>query len=103
MRPRGSTWSDPLFRKSILRGVIAAGMLLGALAPPSVHAQSAQPDSETVSLTLGMARAFAARQHPGLLAEWQGVAVAEGELRQARAFRFNPDLSAIGGQNAEVQ
>lgn len=73
-------------------------------APASGAAARAAPD--TLVLTLADVRRLSLRQNPAFLAERQETAIARGELRQARIYRFNPDLSALAprgsGSSAEL-
>ena len=55
---------------------------------------------DTVVLTLEGVHRHALQRNLEFLAERQETAVALGELRQARAPRFNPDLSVVGPRGA---
>jgi cobalt-zinc-cadmium efflux system outer membrane protein len=82
--------------------VVAA---LGLIIPPAqVQAQVSSPASaradtaargDTLTLTLADVRRLTLRQNPAFLADRQESAIARGELRQARVYRFNPDLSVV--------
>ena len=55
--------------------------------------------SDTLTLSLAEVQRLVIRQNPALLATRQETAIAGGELRQARVYQLNPDLSlqAVGG------
>lgn len=87
-----------------MRTLLAAG---GALSPVTVRAQETVPrapaaDSIIVPLSLAEARDLAARGNPEFLVARHRPAVARGELQQASAFRFNPDLSVLGRTQPEI-
>lgn len=60
----------------------------------SVHAQSAAL-ADTVVLDLRHTQVLALTQSPALLAARQDTAIARGDRRQARTYRFNPELSVL--------
>lgn len=74
-------------------------LTLAAIAPPAlaqVPAMSREPArSDTVALSLAAARRLALRQNPLYLAARENEAAAAGALRQARTFRFNPELALV--------
>lgn len=72
--------------------VLVFGVAAFSWPPGSLWAQSAPPDDALV-LSLAEARVIAAEANPELLAAaWRPVA-AQGDLRSARTFPFNPDAS----------
>ncbi|MBI2795286.1 MAG: hypothetical protein HYX65_01095 [Gemmatimonadetes bacterium] len=72
---------------------IAAGRLVAQ--PPAPAMRTAEPD--TLRLTVEDARALAQRQNPDLAVASLDVAIAQGQLRQARAIRANPFLDVLAG------
>lgn len=91
------------------RGALITGAVVGsaALFPIAGYTQalpprSSVPDSTIVRLSLLDTRALALKQHPGLLVARQRPDIARGELRQARAIRFNPDLSFLARADPEL-
>jgi cobalt-zinc-cadmium efflux system outer membrane protein len=83
-------------------GLRAIGALFIGAALPTLAISQAATDSSVLRLTLAEARALVLRQNPELLAARQAPAVAEGELRQARTIRFNPDLNVIARGSPEL-
>lgn len=49
---------------------------------------------DTLVLSLAEVQRLALQQNPGFLADRQEAAIAQGQLRQARTYSFNPELSA---------
>ena len=76
-----------LARIVMLQLACAFPMRAQSPAPPPL----APPD--TLALTLPAARQLALRQNPWFLAARRETAIASGDRRQARLYRFNPDLS----------
>ena len=73
-----------------------------ALACTELHAQST---SDTLRLSLAVARAMALRANPDLAAARLDTAIARGDLRQSGIIRFNPAadvLAAAGGNGVEA-
>lgn len=81
--------------------------------PGGVHAATAQVTSpgrptvssqDTVTISLPEAHRLALAQNPEFLAERQELAIARGQLTQARAYAFNPELElqapGVGEQGA---
>ena len=79
---------------------LAAVLVSIAMQPGVARAQSSQVPvaarGDTAVLTLEEVHRLALQRNLEFLADRQETAVALGELRQARAYRFNPDLSVIG-------
>jgi len=73
--------------------IVAAG-LLSLLQTGNVDAQvSAQSAIEdTLHLSVSEARRLAITKNPAFLADAEGRGIAQGSLRQARTYRFNPQL-----------
>ena len=73
---------------------VALGTLLAAA--PAAAWQAPQPGgtSDTLYLSLPEARALAVQGNPAYLAEAARIGVAEGALREAGTFRFNPEAEA---------
>jgi cobalt-zinc-cadmium efflux system outer membrane protein len=69
---------------------VTAGERAGALA------------ADTITLSLSEAQRLALRQNPAFLADRQEAEIARGELRQARTYRYNPEveLEAPGSVSA---
>lgn len=88
-----------------IRSILALAAVLGASSVGGVTAQTmgqegvavTTPVSDTVRLTLEEARIRALAQNPAFLAEGQARPIAEGRLRQARVYPFNPELEVEGG------
>lgn len=76
------------FRRAIL---IAVALTLAAPAGAQVPTRATATD--TLTLSLADVRRLVVSQNPSLLATRQETAISGGELRQARVYRFNPDLS----------
>lgn len=79
------------------RGVVALACTLIGLAVPA-SALAAQPPTgtiptDTVTLSLAEVQRLAGRHNLEFLAARQEIAIARGDLRQARVYRFNPDLA----------
>lgn len=89
--------------RRMLRAVVAAACtLLGGTAPGSTLAAQtpARPvPADTLTLSLVKVQRLAARSNLEFLSARQEIAIARGDLRQARVYRFNPDLAlqATGG------
>lgn len=89
---------------------LAAVLVSTAMQPGIARAQSSQvpvsAPGDTIVLTLEEVHRLALQRNLEFLANRQETAVALGELRQARAYRFNPDLSVVGprgsGTSAEL-
>lgn len=77
-------------RTSLIIQVVMGALLL---ARPATAAQAGAAE-DTVRLTLQEARARAISASPAYLAEAERVGSAEGALRDAGAFRFNPEAEA---------
>jgi len=73
--------------------VILVSMLAVAPAAARQTPQSAE-STDTLYLTLENARELAIQRSPAYLAAAARVGVAEGSLRDARTFRFNPEAEA---------
>lgn len=68
---------------------------------PAARAQTSRgPDPDSLVLTLATVQRLALERNVDFLAERQETAIALGQLRQARTFRFNPELSVIGPRGA---
>lgn len=77
-----------MLRAAQLIGSAALALLVGWAAP--LRAQVTNSDS--VLLTLSEAQGLALSRNPQFLAQRQEQVIAEGRLRQARVFAFNPTL-----------
>ena len=72
---------------------LSFGLCLACALPAQAKDSAARPD--TLRLTLGEARAHAARANPEFLAARFDTAVARGQLRQAGVIRFNPSADVV--------
>ena len=95
------------FRHGIGFALLGAALAIAILPHPALaqatsigspHEEMASGD--TLTLTLADVRRLTLRQNPAFLADRQESAIARGELRQARAYRFNPDLSVVAPRGA---
>lgn len=66
--------------------------VLSAIAPGTGHSQS---PTDTTDIRLEDVRRLALDRNPSFLAARQETAIAVGERRQARTYRFNPELAAL--------
>ncbi|MDQ3670350.1 MAG: TolC family protein, partial [Actinomycetota bacterium] len=93
LRPRGARHG--VARRLGHLVIPVAGLVAGFAATHSAAAQTvmgaAAPD--TLTLSLADVQRLAVRQNPGFLVARQETAIAGGGLRQARVYRFNPDLA----------
>ena len=83
---------------SAVRTALLAVFAIGGFGSRAVSAQTpptAGAPSDTLTLSLRDAQRLAVRQNPSFLAARQETAIAGGDLRQARAYRFNPDLALL--------
>ena len=71
--------------------VLVAGLAAARSSAAQVAPGAAPPD--TLTLSLAEVQRLAVRQNLSFLAARQETAIAGGELRQARVYRFNPDLA----------
>lgn len=80
------------------RRALAIVTALGGILPASASAQDSAPQApsrgDTLVLAVADVRRLTLTRNPQFLAERQETAIARGGLRQARALRFNPDLTA---------
>lgn len=99
-------------RRTIVRTSCLAMLLALSTRTAPARAQdttSAPSAGDTITLTFAEARRLALSQNPEFLAERQGIAIARGQLRQARLPAFNPELDvglpglATGRGAAEYQ
>lgn len=68
----------------------------------------ADTPADTLALSLAEVQRLVVARNPSLLATRQETAIARGELRQARTYRFNPDLAlqsagAFGGSGSPYE
>jgi len=77
--------------------VLTASLALAGRSAAQVTRSAAPGDTLTLSIT--DVQRLAIRQNPSLLATRQETAIAEGALRQARLYQFNPELDhqVVGG------
>lgn len=86
-----------------LLAISVAVVVTGSPAMAQVTAGAGPGDTLTLSIT--DVQRLAIRQNPSFLARRQETAIAEGALRQARAYQFNPELAlqsvggSVGGSN----
>ena len=66
-----------------------ASALDGARTPTQV-----QVERDSLILSLAEAQRLALQQNPAFLAERQEAAIARAQLRQARTYAFNPEITA---------
>ena len=92
----------------VLAALFASASAAGAAAAQQPSAGTATP-ADTLTLTIAEVQRLALTRNSGYLAEAQELPIAEGELRQARVFRFNPQLevdaprAASGGALGEYE
>ena len=85
-----------VFALALASSAAARGQSPIPSAPPPARADSVRPSSaDSLTLSLRDAQRLAVRQNPSFLAARQETAIAGGELRQARAYRFNPELNVL--------
>ena len=89
-------------RSGILARVALGALLAAAPVAARQAPQSVEP-ADTLYLSLQEAREAALQGSPAYLADAERVGVAEGALREARTFRFNPEAEAefpgsLGGE-----
>ncbi len=77
--------------------ILAASVAVAS--PAAAQVTRGATASDTLTLSLADVHRLVIRQNPTLLATRQETAIAGGELRQARVYQFNPNLSlqAVGG------
>jgi cobalt-zinc-cadmium efflux system outer membrane protein len=73
---------------------VALHAIIGALLVANPAAAQSAPTPDTVFLGLAEVRAWALGGSPTYLAETARVGIAEGALREAGTFRFNPEAEA---------
>lgn len=80
-----------------LTAVIVA--IVAAALPAVAQVTPGAGPGDTLALSITDVRRLAIRQNPTFLATLQETAIAEGALRQARVYQFNPELAlqSVGG------
>lgn len=81
---------NPFLNACVLALLLAASAASGATA--QVVSPPPAASGDTVTLSLAEAQRLALTRNPAFLADRQESAIARGELRQARVYRFNPDV-----------
>ena len=91
--PHGHGWFVGRSAVRLLFATAVACVAGGATPRPAV-AQNAPvgTPADTLALSLAEVQRLVVAHNPGLLATRQETAIARGGLRQARTYRFNPDL-----------